>query len=117
MEQSQQRDPLDALFRELLARKPAGWSVVQGADGLVIRAPDRRVGKARIRVWRGTYSVMFHSRQQGIWTDSSTWPVSPGVAVPILAWVESVLQSATAGESAQSAAEPGAAADTGPELQ
>jgi hypothetical protein len=88
---AQERQVLDALHADLLAMKSAGWSVVRGLRELVIRPPDRAVGKVGLTLRGGTVHGAFFDGTRRIWTHRRDWAVSAGPAAEILDWARAII--------------------------
>ena len=88
------RAALEQLRAELIAEKPAGWSVVSGLRELVVRPPDRRAGRIGITMINGRFHGVLHDRAKGVWTERAEWPVTASAAEAILAWADRVTREA-----------------------
>jgi len=84
---------LASTFQALLRSKPRDWSIVQGDGELVLRPPQRRLGKFSITVATPgpavTLFVQFFSRRQGHWAGDRRLAASDmDAARSIMAWAE-----------------------------
>ncbi|HEX5501200.1 MAG TPA: hypothetical protein VFW96_01175 [Thermomicrobiales bacterium] len=78
---------LKRLARDLRVTKPHGWSVVLGNDEVVVRPPDRTVGKFSIKPGDGRFPTGFFSRGLNYWNKWAYFDDQPNVATEIWEWM------------------------------
>jgi hypothetical protein len=83
---------LHELWKELMALKPEGWSIVKGHDDLIVRPRERRSGKFSLtRSPGGAYYVAFYSQQEKGWTIYDPFEHNDDVAGEIMQWMVSIV--------------------------
>lgn len=81
---------LKTLAQELRRIKPEGWSVILGANGIIVRPKDRRTGKFSISFGANEKcSVMFFSRELNYWNKSKYFIPDVSLAASLKEWMES----------------------------
>jgi len=91
---------MSLLFRQLLRMKPRGWAVGRGHREIVIRPPERSLGKFGITLHRpdeGTPKLCaaFFSRCRNIWSERAYFAVG-SEAAGVVTWMQEVVASETA---------------------
>jgi hypothetical protein len=82
---------LGGLLREMLALRPPGWSVVRGENEIVLRAPDRALGKFSVMIdTRGGFRIHFFDRALNHWAEGRTFAAGPDAAAELVAWAQAL---------------------------
>lgn len=105
------RAALDALLAGLLEEKGRGWSAVRGTNEVVLRPPDRGLGKFGVTRRGESFRIAFFDRRSGTWTQSTTVPGGADAPATLLAWAASIVQSA--GGEHPAGSDPGVGEDAG----
>jgi hypothetical protein len=84
---------LQLLASDLRASKPKNWSVVFSKNEVIVRPPDRKIGKFSITVVGEQFCTSFFSRQLNIWNRREHFRVNDTAAAKVKEWMECEIDS------------------------
>lgn len=84
-------DVLGGLLREMMPRRTPGWSMVRGEAEIVLRPPERALGKFSVMIeTRGGFRIHFFDRALNHWAEDHTVPAGPDAVAELLAWAQAL---------------------------